>query len=373
MSDVEQHKHEDPWRKLFSDISIANGEHDVRVFLVGSIFGGTGAAGVPTIGSKNLIKESQEAILGQGRSKVFLGGSLVMPYFVFDLPGPQEKGLFVTPADFAIATNAALRYYSGKVLTGDLGFDQVYFIGDATNQNVGKFHAGANNQKNNPHFIELATSLAAKDFFQQTITDESHGKYFIASRSDGPFTWESFPITRGAAGPAIAHRALMTQMLVATLTAYGICAYGKAQLKSISKDGWYKIHFNEKEGDKGAYSLNEQNNKAALEAYEVFLDGFGKWICAVSAEPGRTTNLIDGSMILQGEQWVPYLPTSENISHLLLPSQPEKNPKKIPKFSTFIAYLNKKYSSAKRNASERYLDLFYGAAKEFVMTRYGIE
>lgn len=371
MSDAQRQQDKDPWKTLFSDIANATGENDVRVFLVGSIFGGTGAAGVPTIGSRRLIKYSEQANLSNGRSKVFLGGSLVLPYFMFDTTGSnKEKGLFVTPADFAVATKAALHYYSEKALGGDLGFDQVYFIGDASRQSVGSFSAGTATQKNNPHFIEMATSLAVKDFFQQSLSAESSGKYFIASRADGPFTWESFPMAKETnATAANPHQALKAHMLRMTILAYSICTYGKVQLGSTSRDSWYKTYFDEGKKETRIYNMHEQANKLKVESYTGFFNGFLKWICAVNSDP-QAVKLIDSTKLLNGEDWYPASPTSQNIAHLL-PDKPVQGD-----FNKFISQLNNMPKtdtpSTTIDAADRLLILFYNATNQFVKNIYRI-
>ncbi len=377
MTDVQRQQEQDPWKTLFSDIANATGENDIRVFLVGSIFGGTGAAGVPTIGSRRLIKYSKQANLSNGRSKVFLGGSLVLPYFAFDMTGAnKEKGLFVTPADFAVATKAALDYYYDKVLEGDkdagggLGFDQVYFIGDTGSQSVGSFSAGTATQKNSPHFIEMATSLAVKDFFQQSLSSESSGKYFIASRANGPFTWEAFPMAKEANPTAASpHQSLKAHMLRMTILSYSVCTYLKTQISSSSRDSWYKTYFNEKKKETRIYNLHEQSNKLKVESYTGFFNGFLKWICAVCADM-QSVKLFDSTKLLNGEEWYPAVPTSQNIAHLL-PDKPVQGD-----FNKFISLLNNMSKSdapsTTIDAAERLLVLFHNATNQFVRNYYQI-
>src|SRR4051794_7668885 len=73
----------EPWKSFWSDVKQCQGPNEARVFWVGSIFGGTGAAGVPTFGARDMIKRPPDARLEDG-SKVLLGGALVLPYFTFE-------------------------------------------------------------------------------------------------------------------------------------------------------------------------------------------------------------------------------------------------------------------------------------------------
>ena len=64
----------EPW-KTFRDL--VNADMNPKVFLAGSIFGGTGASGFPTIAK--LIKNELKAV----KVKTQIGGALVLPYFTF--------------------------------------------------------------------------------------------------------------------------------------------------------------------------------------------------------------------------------------------------------------------------------------------------
>ena len=137
----------DPWQTFWQDVGTAQGPGEVQVFVAGSIFGGTGAAGIPTLGSPEVLKFAQQASLGTS-SKIRLAAGLVLPYFSFT-PGatpPGQSQLFVTAADFPLATKAALAYYAEK----DLAYDDVYLLGDSLGQNVGAFSPGNQNQTQPP-------------------------------------------------------------------------------------------------------------------------------------------------------------------------------------------------------------------------------
>ncbi|MHA2289432.1 MAG: hypothetical protein ACXABG_11665, partial [Promethearchaeota archaeon] len=176
---------ENPWKILWDEIESSSKPNELRVFLAGSVFGGTGAAGVPTIGSLELLKFNQSSKIGD-KSKILLGGALVLPYFTFEIDKETEETMFVTGNDFPIATKAALQYYDEK----DLGFDQLYLIGDSLGQKVGKFSPGSGSQENRSHYIEIVTALAANDFYEQKESESiSEKKYFTACRADQFIRW----------------------------------------------------------------------------------------------------------------------------------------------------------------------------------------
>ena len=129
----------------------------VHIFLCGSIFGGTGASGFPTIGRLLVNKLSRL----EGCDRLKIGGLLMLPYFAFLVPNEQDNNSIYARADqFLLNTESALRYYVNEAQST---FDAVYMLGNQNPSNV-KFSIGKNSQCNEPHFIELYAALAAKHF-----------------------------------------------------------------------------------------------------------------------------------------------------------------------------------------------------------------
>jgi len=138
-----------------------------RIFIISSIFGGTGAAGFPTI-----LKNIRDAINNQnidGRdflrnSKI--GAITVLPYFNIekDTNSPIQK------SDFIAKSKAALYYYKDNV-TGNNSINALYYIADDYSGKPYKNDPGDNGQKNDAHFIELASALAIIDFLEIPDSD----------------------------------------------------------------------------------------------------------------------------------------------------------------------------------------------------------
>lgn len=157
-----------------------------KVFLCGSIFGGTGASGFPTLG--RLIANELES-RGDLLSKIKLGGLLILPYFRFSSPGQTDKEkIYAKSEEFILKTEAALRYYGSQ----DLKFDSVYLLGMPTMTNVEHFSIGGASQRNQPHVLELYASLALKDFM---FTAKPPNKQVILLSRAKPnlITWEDIP------------------------------------------------------------------------------------------------------------------------------------------------------------------------------------
>lgn len=144
----------------YSDVFQAFAENfgaNDRIFIVSSIFGGTGAAGFPIL-LKN-IRGAQS--IGQIPNPAFLrdakiGAVTVMPYF--SLTTSDNK--LIDPASFIAKTKAALSYYQKGV---NPSVNALYYIGDDQTKAY-TYDPGAGGQKNEAHFVEMASALSIVDF-----------------------------------------------------------------------------------------------------------------------------------------------------------------------------------------------------------------
>ena len=158
----------------YSDVFQAFAENfgaNDRIFIVSSIFGGTGAAGFPIL-LKN-IRGAQA--IGQIPNPAFLrdakiGAVTVMPYF--SLTTSDNK--LIDPASFIAKTKAALGYYQKGV---NPSVNALYYIGDDQTKAY-TYDPGAGGQKNEAHFVEMASALAIVDFMATPdgSLDVSNGK-----------------------------------------------------------------------------------------------------------------------------------------------------------------------------------------------------
>lgn len=125
-----------------------------RIFIVSSIFGGTGAAGFPLL-VKNIRHphsdyQSKQATLKQ----LPLGALSMLPYFgVESKPGSPIQNTFMGK------TKAALSFYGDDLR----GINSLYYLGDDKQKEVDNQPGGAS-QQNRAHFAELVAALAVIDF-----------------------------------------------------------------------------------------------------------------------------------------------------------------------------------------------------------------
>jgi hypothetical protein len=371
-----------PFKMLFDDLAGNKKANDIRVFLVGSVFGGTGAAGFPTLGSRQIMKFHPSAKLGENVSQILMGGALVLPYFNFD-PDPEaekQEKMFVTGNDFPIATKAALQYYHEK----DLGFDQIYFIGDSLAQRVGKFSPGAKTQENFPHYVEVVSALAAFDFYDQPeIKGETEKMLFTATRESSKLRWNDLPITRDPLLIRAKQADLKTLLTRMTVFAYSFLTYGKKILASNHTsihDAWYRQYFsfNEKNDKDKPKDPRQSESKNTIDDLSKFLDNFLFWIAAM--DDSGLVELVEKKMLVNKDLEIGKTPTlidpegatsSRNIGLLLKNDKGNKGRdfNEFKKIGLDAVELKDKNIT---QAGSKMANIFYEAAARYSKANYNV-
>ncbi|MCM0590460.1 MAG: hypothetical protein KA716_09530 [Gloeotrichia echinulata DEX184] len=174
---IRDQAYQESWRNLCNQIRI---DANAKVILCGSVFGGTGASGLPLIAQelKNL------------NSGLELDALLVLPYFKFPESENAESQIFVRSEELMLRTKAALEYYD--IRAKDL-FDKCYLLGTPEFTEV-EFSDGGQNQKNPPHFLELYAALAVRDsLFGEQEVNNSNSVLLLSRKSPQRITWDDIP------------------------------------------------------------------------------------------------------------------------------------------------------------------------------------
>lgn len=168
-----------PWPDLINDIQAdcANGDKP-RIHLFGSIFGGTGSSGLPTLGT--LISRQ----IGGVRDAVEITASVLLPYFDFDIP--DDEDIYAEAKNFTLNTDAALQYLAR--LAGE-SFNCIYLVGDGSKQRYERPATGGPSQNNPSSCIEL---IAAAAVSAEPGIGYGNGAYLTVS-DDSVMTWEDIP------------------------------------------------------------------------------------------------------------------------------------------------------------------------------------
>ena len=127
-----------------------------KVFVVGSIFGGTGSSGIPQL-IKNFEKKGSSSQGNyQGVQNAIKGACLVLPYFGVKIS--EESA--VDSRIFNSKAKAALSYYDKEI---NNSLDEIYYVGC---RDIGQYenHQGGEDQKNDAHLVEFISALSVLEF-----------------------------------------------------------------------------------------------------------------------------------------------------------------------------------------------------------------
>lgn len=209
MSLVALQRDEQPWsllvEKIRGDLSADAGS---RVYLAGSVFGGTGASTFFPI-ARFLRDEALKA----NASRLRIGVGALSPYFRFEAASAGASGGLAEAArseNFPIATRGAVDFYDQLKINNDWPFDVIHWVGD--NQPISVSYApGGVKQENPAHFVELLAALAALHFFRdpRESTDCCYsGSGTNGSDGEAVVSWQDLPLGQAFGESEITHSLL---------------------------------------------------------------------------------------------------------------------------------------------------------------------
>lgn len=178
-----------------------------RVFILGSVFGGTGASSIPII--PKALSEAA-AVMGQGGANIlansYFGSTLLTAYFSFPTPTASQilqQKVIATSDKFAMNSQAAMMFYDDDTTVRStyqkfymLGTDNLNWKPMAESTNTQTI-TGGKDQKNDSHYIELMAACAAFDFANEDENTLQNNKANIATDYvcrivDDKFNFEDF-------------------------------------------------------------------------------------------------------------------------------------------------------------------------------------
>jgi hypothetical protein len=248
---------------------------------------------------------------------------MMTPYFVF--PKNTDPNIVLGPgADSSrhvIATQAALLHYAHV----PPDYQHVYFIGaPARVQTNERNRPGGDQQKNAPHYAELAAALAAWDFFNlgriESDSRELHFADTIKEEQDLGVTWETLPVhPHGNTG----HR----EEVKRTLVVFATFAYFYKNLlhndivgaREYGHSIWFKNNFD-------GFTLDDHSQTTILSHLNTFCVSFLDWLWQLghTSDPGTSQPAgVESRSILQLFNWealraTSIRSTSESIGNLML-------------------------------------------------------
>lgn len=241
-----------------------------RLFLMGSVFGGMGASGVPTVARRlrqlRYGGDGVPASSGERADSFAIGAGALLPYFEF----PEPKAGMADPTDVAVrpvdipwASRLALEYYYSHAFGNGESevFDHLYLVGQQPLTSVGYFSTGSSGQRNPALLPELLTALSGCHFFASE--NIYRGQVWRASHREKHIGWEDLPRVWTSEG---AHEvrcglARLLRFAFAYRHAYFPCIYKEEADKYKSFDWFRKLIGN------NGLSNEEQDTALELNRY----------------------------------------------------------------------------------------------------------
>ena len=142
--------------------SLYNPDNGDKAVIIGSLFGGTGASGIPEIVKAIKAKKPNADI----------ATILVLPYF----SPMEEKDAAIKSVRFNSKTKAALSFYEASGLNDMLS--RRYYVGDF-NPTVIKYSEGGDTQRNNANIVELIAAMMVEHYIANRDEGENEFKFSI--------------------------------------------------------------------------------------------------------------------------------------------------------------------------------------------------
>lgn len=264
-------------------------QRETKVFVIGSIFGGTGAAGIPTIPA--LIENLNPTFFPpEVRGNIRWGTALMAPYFSFPPPNNSNgatTGPGINSTIHPIAAKAALMHYADT----PPGFQHLYLLGAPNRSSTNERNEpGGDQQRNAPHYIEMMSALAAWDFFNLSNVNRNDKRLHFAdsynNSSDWGISWETIPVFPVNVR---AKRQEIKQKLV-NLTTFAY-VYHRNLHRSFIVNREYAGSPMYKDNFRGL-SLDDDQQQQALETLNRFCENYLNWLSRIGATAGNPFPLL---------------------------------------------------------------------------------
>lgn len=160
--------------------SFAQGD---KIFIISSIFGGTGASGFPlllkTLRTNNVMPNNDLI------NNAEIGAITLLPYFKLEKSDESE----IDSSTFISKTKSALAYYENNISRNN-SINALYYLADEVS-NIYQNHEGGSMQKNDAHLVEFLAATAIVDFCNKQYPTTVNKELGLRDLSDS-VTFDSF-------------------------------------------------------------------------------------------------------------------------------------------------------------------------------------
>ena len=161
-----------------------NFEQGDKIFIISSIFGGTGASGFPlllktlrtgtTFPNNDLINNAE------------IGAITILPYFKLKNDDESE----IDSSTFISKTKSALAYYENNISKNN-SIDALYYLADDVS-NTYENHEGGSAQQNDAHLVEFLAATAIVDFSNKQHMNTTKKELGLKDIAGGSVNFDSF-------------------------------------------------------------------------------------------------------------------------------------------------------------------------------------
>lgn len=132
-----------------------------KIFIINSIFGGTGASGFPLL--LKILRGSTPSDYAKASviASSVIGAVTVLPYFT--IKSAEDSKSKINSSTFLSKAKSALAYYEENIYDNKQ-IDQLYFIGDDMMSEPYENNEGGPDQRNAAHLVEMMAATAVVDF-----------------------------------------------------------------------------------------------------------------------------------------------------------------------------------------------------------------
>ena len=133
-----------------------NFQNGDKIFIISSVFGGTGASGFPLL--LKTLRTNKTMPNFANINNALIGAVTVLPYFGVKTDDNSE----IESSTFISKAKAAMGYYEKNII-GNGDINALYYLADEQKNSYDN-HEGMSDQQNDAHLIELLAATAIVDF-----------------------------------------------------------------------------------------------------------------------------------------------------------------------------------------------------------------
>lgn len=155
-----------------------------KIFIISSIFGGTGASGFPLL--LKSLRTGKDFPNNDLINNAQIGAITVLPYFKLKQNDESE----IDSSTFISKTKSALAYYENNIIKNN-EIDELYYLADSLSATYDNYEGGSM-QKNDAHLIEFLAASSIVDFSYREKQDYTDNLELGIKDVPGAVSFDSF-------------------------------------------------------------------------------------------------------------------------------------------------------------------------------------